>query len=81
MRQSRLKEGTVPLTLAPSGGEPELPGVAEWRAKQKQKAAAELLTRELASFAPAPARDRDLDVYGTDGETVLLSSPRSREVG
>jgi hypothetical protein len=80
MRQSRLNEGAAPLVLAPPPGEPELPGMAEWRAKQKRAAAADLLTRELASFEPAAARDRDLDVYGSDGATTFLSSPRSREV-
>ncbi len=57
MRQSILNEGAAPLVLAPSPGEPELPGMAEWRAKQKLAAAADLLKRELASFAPAARED------------------------
>lgn len=50
-----LREDVSTFALAPtSGAEPELPGMAEWRARQKQKAAAELLRAELASLQPAP---------------------------
>lgn len=48
----RLPERPAPLLLTPPAGEPELPGMAEWRARQKQKAAADLLRREIESFAP-----------------------------
>lgn len=55
MTTDRLKErGAEPLTLTPSPGDPHLPGVAEWMAAQKRKAAADLLRRELESLNPEP---------------------------
>lgn len=50
-----LREDVSSFALTPtSAAEPELPGVAEWRAKQKQKAAAALLRTELESLQPKP---------------------------
>ena len=46
----KLIHPPAPLVLTPSAGEPELPGMSEWKAQQRKKAEADLLRRELESL-------------------------------
>ena len=49
--QSTIREDRAPtFKLAMSAGEPELPGMAEWRAAQQKRARDEKLRADLASF-------------------------------
>jgi hypothetical protein len=63
--QSRLKESHAPLVLTPSGGEPQLPRTADWLAKQRKRAEADMLRRELESFAPAAVVEHGASADGS----------------
>jgi hypothetical protein len=48
-----LREDVSSFSLTPTpSAEPGLPGMAEWRARQRQKAAADLLRAEIVSLQP-----------------------------